>query len=69
VYRVLVGKPEGKTLRRRPRDKWENGIRMNLVEIGWGCGVNSVESALEPVADFCDCSDEPSSSGAAELVF
>jgi hypothetical protein len=36
VYRVLVEKPEGETLRRRPRDKWENGISMNLVEIGWG---------------------------------
>jgi hypothetical protein len=36
VYKVLVGKPEGKRLLRRPRRRWEDGIRMNLGEIGWG---------------------------------
>jgi hypothetical protein len=30
VYKVLVGKPEG----RRPRRRWEDGIRMDLKEIG-----------------------------------
>jgi hypothetical protein len=34
VYRVLVGKPEG----RRPRCRWEDGIRMDLREIGLGVG-------------------------------
>jgi hypothetical protein len=32
VYRVLVGKPEGE----RPRRRWEDGIKMDLREIGWG---------------------------------
>jgi hypothetical protein len=36
VYRVLMGKPEGKRPLRRPRRRWENGIRMDLREIGWG---------------------------------
>jgi hypothetical protein len=36
VYRVLVGKPEGKRLLRSPRHRWEDGIRMDLTEIGWG---------------------------------
>jgi hypothetical protein len=36
VYRVLIGKPEGKRPLGRPRHKWENGIRMDLREIGWG---------------------------------
>jgi hypothetical protein len=36
VYRVLVGKPEGKRLLGRPRRTWEDGIRMDLKEIGWG---------------------------------
>jgi hypothetical protein len=36
VYRVLVGKPEGKRLLGRPRHRWENGIRMDLKEMGWG---------------------------------
>jgi hypothetical protein len=43
VYRVLVGKPEGKRPLVRPRHKWEYGIRMDLREIGWwGCGVDPV---------------------------
>jgi hypothetical protein len=36
VYRVLVGKPEGRRPLGRPRRRWEDGIRMDLVEIGWG---------------------------------
>jgi hypothetical protein len=36
VYRVLVGKPEGKRPLRRLRHRWEDGIRMGLREIGWG---------------------------------
>jgi hypothetical protein len=36
VYRVLVGKPEGKRLLGRPRRRWEDGIKMDLREIGWG---------------------------------
>jgi hypothetical protein len=36
VYRVLVGKPEGKRPLERPRLRWEDGIRMDLKEIGWG---------------------------------
>jgi hypothetical protein len=34
VYKVLVGKPEGKRPLGRPRRRWENGIRMDLREIG-----------------------------------
>jgi hypothetical protein len=42
VYRVLVGKPAGKRPLERPRHRWEDGIKMDLREIGWGgCGVNS----------------------------
>jgi hypothetical protein len=36
VYRVLMAKPEGKTPLGRPRPGWEDGIRMDLREIGWG---------------------------------
>jgi hypothetical protein len=36
VYKVLVGKPEGKRPLGRPRRRWEDGIRMDLREIGWG---------------------------------
>jgi len=37
VYRVLVGKPEGKTPFGRPRRRWEDNIKMDLEEVG--CGV------------------------------
>jgi hypothetical protein len=36
VYRILVGKPEGKRPLERPSRRWEDGIRMDLREIGWG---------------------------------
>ena len=36
VYRVLVGKPEGKRLLGRPRRRWEDNIRMDLQEVGLG---------------------------------
>jgi hypothetical protein len=36
VYRVLMGKPEGKRPLGRPRRRREDGIRMDLREIGWG---------------------------------
>jgi hypothetical protein len=34
VYRVMVGKPEGKIPLGRPRHRWEDGIRMDLRETG-----------------------------------
>jgi hypothetical protein len=37
VYKVLVGKPEGKRPLGRPRRRWEDGISMDIREIGfWG---------------------------------
>jgi hypothetical protein len=37
AYRILVGKPEGKTPLGRPRRRWEDNIRMNLKRdrMGW----------------------------------
>jgi hypothetical protein len=34
IYRVLVGRPEGKRLLGRPRSRWEDNIKMYLREIG-----------------------------------
>jgi hypothetical protein len=36
VYRLLVGKPEGKRSLGRPSRRWEDGIRVGIREIGWG---------------------------------
>ena len=36
MYRVLVGKPEGKRPLGRHRHRWEENIKMDLQEVGWG---------------------------------
>jgi len=36
MYRVLVGKPEGKRPLGRPRHRWEDNIKMDLWEVGCG---------------------------------
>jgi len=36
VYRVLVGKPEGRRLLGRPRRRWVDNIRMDLQEVECG---------------------------------
>jgi hypothetical protein len=43
VYKVLVGKPEGKRLLGRLKCRWENGIRIDLRKMaeGW-CRVDQV---------------------------
>jgi len=38
VHRVLVGKPEEKRSLGRPRRRWEDDIKMDLQEVGGGCG-------------------------------
>jgi len=42
VYRVLVGKPEGKRPLGRPRGRWEANIKMDLQEVGCG-GMDWIE--------------------------
>jgi hypothetical protein len=36
VYRILVGKPEGKRPLERPRSRWEDNSMMDLQEVGSG---------------------------------
>jgi hypothetical protein len=36
AYRLLVGKRKGKRPLGRPRGRWVDNIRMNLLEVGWG---------------------------------
>ena len=38
VHRVMVGKPEGKRPLVRTRRRWEDNIKMDLREVGGGCG-------------------------------
>jgi hypothetical protein len=46
VYKVLVGKPEGKRPLGRSRRRWQDGIRINLGEIGLG-GVDWIRLAQD----------------------
>jgi len=46
VYRVLVGKPEGKRALGRPRLRWDDNIKMDLQEVGCG-GMEWVELAQD----------------------
>jgi hypothetical protein len=46
AYRILVGKPEGKKPLGRPRRRWENNIKMDLREIGWG-GMDWIDLAQD----------------------
>jgi hypothetical protein len=36
TYRLLAGKPEGRRPLGRPRRRWFDNIRIDLVEVGWG---------------------------------
>jgi hypothetical protein len=38
MHRVLVGKSEGKRSLGRPRRRWEDNIKLDILEVGGGCG-------------------------------
>jgi hypothetical protein len=46
VYRILVGKPEGKRPLGRPRRRWVDNIKMDFREIGWD-GMDWIELAQD----------------------
>jgi hypothetical protein len=63
VYRLLVGKPEGKRPLGRPRRRWIDNIKMEVLEIG----LNVVDWIDLPKDRYrwescCECGNEPSGS-------
>ena len=62
VYRVLVGKPEGRRPLGGPRRRWLDNIRMNVQEVG--CGYMDWIGLAQDrqVAYACECGNEPSGS-------
>jgi hypothetical protein len=40
AYRALVGKPEERRPLGRPWRRWEDNIKMDLREVGWGHGLD-----------------------------
>jgi len=62
VYRVLVGKPEGKRPLGRPRRRCEDNIKVDLQEVGCGYGLDRAGSGQGQVAGTCEYGDELSCS-------
>jgi hypothetical protein len=46
AYRILVGRPEGRRPLGRHRCRWEDNIKMNLQEVGWG-GMDWIDMAQD----------------------
>jgi hypothetical protein len=46
AYRLLVGKPEGKRPLGRPRHRWVDNIKIDLIEIGWR-GIDWIDLAQD----------------------
>jgi hypothetical protein len=68
VYKVLVGKPEGRNHLEDQGVGGKMGSEWILGRLAWGCGLDSTGSGQGPVAGCGECGDEPSGSGATELV-
>jgi hypothetical protein len=57
LYRILMGKPKGKRLLRRPREwdkngswgDWLGGYGVDSPDLGWGSVVGSCEHSDEPL--------------------
>ena len=59
VYRVLVGKPEGKRPLGRPRCKFEGNIKMDLNDLSWkGQDWNDLPQTGKKVIRSCERSNE-----------
>jgi hypothetical protein len=63
TYKALVRKPAGRRPLGRPRHTWEDNIKMDLQEVGWG-GLDWMDLAQHKgqVVGSCEYGDEPSGS-------
>jgi hypothetical protein len=62
AYSILVERPEGRRPLGRPRRRWEDNIKMDLREIGFG-DVDWIHWAQDrELADSCEHGNEPSGS-------
>jgi hypothetical protein len=62
AYNILVGRPEGRRPLGRPRRRWEDNIKIDLREIGFG-DVDWIHWAQDrQVAGSCEHGNEPSGS-------
>jgi hypothetical protein len=40
AYRIFMGRPEGRRRLGRPKSRWEDNIKMDIQEVGWGHGLD-----------------------------
>ena len=59
LYRILVGKLEGKRPLGRPTRRWENNINESSGSGMWEYGLDRVSRGQGKVAGTCDCGSEP----------
>jgi len=57
-----VGNPEGKRQHERHRRRWEDNIKMDLQEEGWGAWTGSSWLKIGQMVDTCECGNEHSGS-------
>jgi len=62
AYRVLVGRSEGRRPLGKPRHKWNNNIKMDFLEVGWGTDWLDLVQDKGPVESCFKCGNEPSDS-------
>ena len=53
VYRVLVGKPEGRRQLGRPRRGWQGNVKMGFGEVGWGHGQDEDSTLFPNTLSLC----------------
>jgi hypothetical protein len=62
TYRALVRKPEGRRSLERLSRRWEDNIKMDLREVGWGAWTASIWHMIGQMASCCECGNKPSGS-------
>jgi hypothetical protein len=62
VYRVLVGKPQGKRPLGKSSRRWEDNIKMDLQEVGWGAWTGLFWHMIGQIAGTCKRCNAPSGS-------
>jgi hypothetical protein len=62
IYRVLVGKPEGKRPLRRPTHRWGDNIKIGRKEVGCGVWTGLSWLRIGTGTGICESGNEPSGS-------
>jgi hypothetical protein len=58
-WRPVVGRPEGRRPLGRPRRRWEDNIKMDVQEVGWGAWTGLIWLRIGTRGSSCECGNEP----------